>query len=157
MRKIILMALMAATAVPSLASAQTAELRRDRQDIREQRQDVRDAMRHGDRDDVREQQRDLREAKREYREDWKDYRNDHRDAFHRPRYVGPRGYSYRPVDVGHRFAPRYYSRRYIIADPGMYRLPPAYGHRRWVRYGNDVILVNVRNGRVIEVHRDFFW
>jgi Ni/Co efflux regulator RcnB len=31
------------------------------------------------------------------------------------------------------------------------------GPQRWVRYGNDVVLVNIRTGRVIEVHRAFFW
>jgi len=30
-------------------------------------------------------------------------------------------------------------------------------NQRWVRHYNDVMLVNVRNGRVIQVHRGFFW
>jgi hypothetical protein len=38
-----------------------------------------------------------------------------------------------------------------------YRLPAAYGSYRWVRYYDDVLLVDVRNGHVVDVIRDFFW
>jgi Ni/Co efflux regulator RcnB len=139
MRKLIILGLMAAAALPTVASAQTAELRRDRQDIREEQRELRDARRYGDRDDIRDERRDLREARREYREDWRDYRRDHRDVYRRPAYAGPRGFAY------------------VIANPWRYRLPQVSGNRRWVRYGNDVVLVNIRNGRVLEVHRNFFW
>lgn len=158
MRKLIILGLLAATAAPSIASAQSAgELRHDRREIREQQRDLRDAYRHGDRGDVREQRQDVRDARREYREDWRDYRRSHRDVYRRGAYVGPRGYAYRPVTVGYRFAPVYYGSRYWIADPWTYRLPRAAGNRRWVRYGNDVVLVNIRNGRVIQVYNGFFW
>ncbi|OHT22056.1 RcnB family protein [Edaphosphingomonas haloaromaticamans] len=143
MRKLIISALIAATAMPLVAQAQTAELKRDRQDIRM-------AQRYGDRHDVRD-------AKREYREDWQDYRRNHRDVYRRPTYVGPRGYVYRPVAVGARLGAPYYASRYVISDPYRYRLPKPTGVNRWVRYGNDVLLVNVRTGRVIEAHRAFFW
>lgn len=157
MRKFIVTALIAATAFPVAASAQTAELRRDRQDIRQEQRDVAHARQHGDRHDVRRQQDDLREARQEYREDWKDYRRNHRDVYRRPAYVGPRGYVYRPVTVGARIGSPYYASRYVIADPYRYRLPRTTANTRWVRYGNDVLLVNVRNGRVLDTHRGFFW
>lgn len=157
MRKAIILGLLAATLSPIAVSAQTDELRHDRQDIREQRRELRDAQRSGDRGDVREQRQDLREARQENREDWRDYRRDHRDVFRRGAYAGPRGFRYRPVTVGYRFQPIYYSSRYVIADPIRYRLPPAVGPQRWVRYGNDVVLVNVRTGRVIQVYNAFFW
>lgn len=157
MRKFIIFGLMAAVAIPSIASAQTGELRRDRQDIREEQRDLRHARQYGDRDDVREQRHDVREARREYREDWREYRRDNREAFRRPAYNGPRGYRYRPVEAGYRFTPNYYGQRYWVADPHRYRLPAAGANRRWIRYGNDVVLVNVRNGRVLDVHRNFFW
>jgi Ni/Co efflux regulator RcnB len=157
MRKLIILGLMAATAFPAAASAQTGELRRDRQEIRQQQRELEHARRYGDRHDVREERRDVREAKREYREDWRDYRRNNRDLYRRPAYHGPRGYRYRPVDVGYRFQPSYYGSRYVIGDPWRYRLPRVEGNRRWVRYGNDVVLVNIRNGRVLEVYRDFFW
>jgi Ni/Co efflux regulator RcnB len=157
MRKAILLGLLAATVTPVMASAQTPELRHDRREIREERRDLRDAQRYGDHRDVREAREDLRDARREHREDWRDYRRTNRNVYHQPAYVGPRGYRYRPVVVGHRFEPAYYGRRYIVADPWRYRLPAANGDRRWVRYGNDVALVNIRNGRVIQVYNSFFW
>lgn len=158
MRKLIFLSLIAAVAIPSLASAQSAgELRRDERAIHEARQDLREAQREGDRRDIRDSREDLRDAKREHREDWRDHRAAHRDTYRRHTYSGPRGYVYRPVEVGHRFAPAYYGSRYIIADPWRYRLPPVVGRQRWVRYGNDVVLINSRNGRVLEVHRGFFW
>ena len=157
MRTLILSALIAATAFPAVASAQTAELRRDRQDIRHEQRDLRDAQRHGDRHDVRDQRQDVRQAKQEYREDWRDYRRNNRDAYRRPAYTGPRGYAYRPINAGARIGAPYYASRYVISDPYRYRLPRTNGVNRWVRYGNDVLLVNTRNGRVIEAHRNFFW
>ncbi|WP_380872767.1 hypothetical protein ACFB49_36800 [Sphingomonas sp. DBB INV C78] len=157
MRKLILTALIAATAFPVAASAQTNELRRDRQDIRQEQRDVRQAQRYGSRDDVRDQRKDVKQARQEYREDWRDYRRDHREVYKRPAYRGPRGYAYRPMSVGARLAPAYYGSRYVISDPYRYRLPAPAAYARWVRYGNDVLLVNARTGRVIEAHRAFFW
>jgi len=46
---------------------------------------------------------------------------------------------------------------YWLDDPWSYRLPPAYGPYRWVRYYDDVILVDVRTGYVVDVIHDFFW
>jgi len=158
MRTPIILGLMAAMAVPSVAPAQSLrEARESQRDVREERRELRQAQQYGDRRDVREERRDLREARREARQDWRDYRKSHRDAYRRPAYVGPRGYAYRPVGVGYRFQPHYYSSRYVIADPYRYRLPRPTGYNRWVRYGNDVVLVNIRTGRVLEVHNSFFW
>lgn len=158
MRKPIILALMAAVAVPSMVQAQSMrEARESQREVREERRDLREAQRYGDRGDIREERRELRDAQRESRQDWRDYRRSNREAYRRPAYVGPRGYAYRPVAIGHRFAPHYYSSRYIISNPWQYRLPRATGNRRWVRYGNDVALVNIRNGRVLEVHNRFFW
>lgn len=157
MRKLIVAGLMAATLVPTLASAQTRELRHDRQDIREEQRDVRRAVRNGaSPGHIRDQQRDVREARREYREDWRDYRRSRPDVFRGPAYVGPRGYAYRPIAPGYRFNAGYYDRRYWV-DPVRYHLaPPAYG-RRWIRYGNDVVLVDVRTGRAVTVYNRFFY
>ncbi len=160
MRKLILTAMIAAAALPATsAMAQSAgELRRDRQDIREQQRDLRDARRYGDRRDVREQRRDVREARQEYREDWRDYRRAHGDVFRGPAYVAPvRGWSYRPIAVGYAMPRSFYHQRYWIADPFRYRLPAAGPSTRWVRYGRDVALVNIRTGRVITVYNSFFY
>ncbi len=159
MRKFVLSALIAVTAATGftgIASAQTGELRRDRQDIREQQRDLRDAQRHGNRGDVRDARQDLRDARQEHREDWRDYRRTNQSVFRGPAYVGPRGYRYRPVTAGYRLQPAYYGSRYLIADPYRYRLPRAVGVNRYVRYGNDVLLVNPRTGRVVSVYNGFF-
>lgn len=160
MRKIIIAALAAATILPAgAASAQSArEVRQSAREVRQSERELAEARRYGDRRDVREARREVREDRRELREDWRDYRRAHGDVYRRGGYQGPRGYRYRPVSVGYRFTPDYYGRRYWINDPYTYRLPrPGYGYQRWVRYGNDVVLVDTRSGRVVQVYNRFFY
>lgn len=156
MRKWIILGLIAATAAPGIASAQSAgELRRDRQEIRKDQRNLHQAQRYGDRRDVREARKDLRDSRREHREDWRDYRRSHRDVYRAGNWRAPFGYS--RWNVGAQLRPAYYNSRYYIADPYRYRLPRPSANLRWVRHYNDVLLVNVRTGRVMEVHRGFFW
>lgn len=159
MRKLIVSALAAATLLPAgAASAQSpAEFRKDQRDVREQQQELRDAQRYGTRQDVREARHDVREARQEMREDWRDYRRDHRQVYTMPRYMAPRGYTYRTVRIGSALNPAFYGQRYWIADPYRYRLPRAVAGQRWIRYGNDVVLINARNGRVLQVYNGFFY
>jgi Ni/Co efflux regulator RcnB len=159
MRKLILSALIGATMLPaSAATAQSyGEARRSQEQVRRERQDVRDAQRYGTRADIREERRELRDARREAREDWRDYRQRNRQLYTLPRYYAPRGYTYRPVRSGVTLRPVWYGQRYVIANPYRYRLPAAVGPQRWVRYGNDVLLVNTRNGRVLDVIPAFFY
>ncbi len=133
MRKAILATLLAATIVPAMAQAQDRDQRYDRREIRDQRQDGRD-----------------------YRGDWREYRGRHPDLYRGPAWVGPRGYRWRPVTAGYRFDPIFYDRRYWI-DPYRYHLRPVVGAQRWVRYGRDVVLVDTRSGRVIEVNNGLFY
>jgi Ni/Co efflux regulator RcnB len=168
MRKLIIGALIAAVALPGMANAQSrGELRRDRQDIREEQRDLRRAYRSGDRGDIREERRDLREARREYREDlndrnrrwgrddWRGWRNTNRNLYRGGRWSAPFRYNaWRP---GVRIAPSYFGQRYWIADPWRYRLPPARYGQRWIRHYNDVVLVDHRRGIVIDVIRGFYW
>jgi Ni/Co efflux regulator RcnB len=169
MRKIILAALAATVALPAVSAPAMAqsirELRRDRQDIREERREYRQALRHGDRRDIRDERRDLNRARREFREDrrdrawgrndWRAYRQGHRNLYARGGWNAPFRYqSFRPgIAIGR----PYYAQRYWIADPGRYRLPPAHGYQRWVRHYNDVLLIDSRRGRVIDVIRNFYW
>ena len=158
MRKIILAALAASTLVPVAAQAQSyGEARQSQRELRESRRDLRDAQRYGDRRDVREAREEVRDDRREARGDWRDYRRSNGNAFRRGAYRGPQGYRYRPVSVGYQFQPSYYSRPYWI-DYRTYRLAaPRYGYQRWVRYGNDVVLVDTRSGRVAQVYNRFFY
>lgn len=157
MRILITAALAAAMLMPVAAQAQSRrEVQQDRREIREDRRDLQHARRYGDRDDRRDTRRELREDRQEAREDWRDYRRTHGDVYRQGAYGGPRGYRYRPVSVGYRFEPSYYGRNYWVNDYGRYRLArPAYG-TQWVRYGNDVVLVNLRTGRVLQTYDRFF-
>ena len=157
MRKAMIAGLLAATLVPTLAEAQNAELRHDRREIREERRDVARDYRDGaSLHRIREDRRDVRDARREYRDDWHDYRGRHPEYYRGPAWVGPRGYRWHAVTPGYRFDPVFYDRRYWI-DPYRYHLRPVLGYQRWVRYGRDVVLIDTRNGRVIEVNSGFFF
>ena len=158
MRKMIIAALATAMLTPVAAGAQSyGEVRRDRQEVRHDRQDVRQAERNGNYDAVRGARQELREDRQETREDWRDYRRTHGGDFRRGGYAGPRGYRYRPVTAGYRFAPEYYGRNYWVNDWQRYRLArPGYG-QQWVRYGNDVVLIDLRSGRVATVFNAFFY
>ena len=129
MRKAILAGLLAATIVPTIAQAQD----------------------HG-----RYDRHDGRDARHDNRGDWRDYRDRHPDVYRGPAWVGPRGYRYRPVTVGYRFTPTFYDRQYWV-DPYRYHLRPVLGYQRWVRYGNDVVLIDIRSGRVLEINNGFFF
>jgi Ni/Co efflux regulator RcnB len=163
MRKLMILAVLAASALPAAANAQNYELRRDRQEVREERRELRQAQRYGDRRDVRRERRDLRDARRELRQDrrdygradWRNYRGQNRAIFRGGRWSSP--YRYRTFAPGYRIAPGYYSSRYIIADPWRYRLPRPGRNLRWVRHYNDMLLINIRTGRVVDVHRSFYW
>ncbi len=158
MRKLLIAALAATALAPNIASAQSAgEIRRGQQEVRQGREEVRRDLRRGDYQEAREDRREVREDRRELREDWREYRQRNRNVYRQGRYTGPRGYRYAPVAIGHRFAPTYYSQRYWVTNYSRYRLPRPGYNQRWVRYGNDVILINVRNGRVIQVYRSFYW
>jgi hypothetical protein len=92
------------------------------------------------------------------RYDWQRYRYSNRSHFHMPRYYSPyRGYGYSRFSIGFFLEPLFYSSNYWISDPWSYRLPPAYPGTRWVRYYNDVLLVDMYTGEVVDVIYDFFW
>ena len=134
MRKIILTAVLAATALPGMASAQMA---RDW---------------HHDRQEVRQDRRELRHDRRELQ---RDRRDDRRDG---AAYVAPyNGWRYRTVTSGYQLRPAFYGQRHWVNDYGRYHVAAPRPNLRWVRYGNDLVLVNVRSGRVIEVRHNVGW
>ena len=70
----------------------------------------------------------------------------------RASYVAPyRGWKYRPVRAGERLRAPFYRPSYVIAEPGRYGLAVARGERRWIRYGDDILLVDIQAGRVLKV------
>ena len=58
---------------------------------------------------------------------------------------------------GAQLRPGFWGQRYRISNYERYRLRPVAAHRQWIRYGNDLVLVNTRTGRVIQVLRDRYW
>jgi len=133
--------------------------RRDwRQNQRDDRRDWRDNRRWDYRDADRRYSWD-RDWRRDQRYDWQRYRQTHRHIYRGPRYYAPRGwdYGYRRFSIGISLWSGLYADRYWIDDPWYYRLPPAYGTLRWVRYYDDALLVDIRTGYVVDVIHDFFW
>jgi hypothetical protein len=95
--------------------------------------------------------------RRDNRYDWRNYRNSHRSLFRLGRYFDPYGWGYRRLSIGLNIGSSYYGSNYWLDDPWMYRLPPAYGPYRWVRYYDDALLVNIYTGQVADVLYNFFW
>jgi Ni/Co efflux regulator RcnB len=91
------------------------------------------------------------------RYDWNDWRQRHRSRFHIGFYYDPFGWDYFRYGIGWRLWPSYYGSSFWLNDPSYYRLPPAYGPYRWIRYHNDALLVNIYTGSVVDVIYDFFW
>ena len=74
------------------------------------------------------------------------------------RYYSPyNNWSYRRLSSGFFLDSLFFSNRYWINDPWQYRLPAADGPYRWVRYYDDVLLVDIYSGEVVDVIYDFFW
>ncbi|MDQ4088405.1 MAG: RcnB family protein, partial [Pseudomonadota bacterium] len=151
---------------------QREEIREERRDWRNDHRDDRDDEWRNDdrRDDRNEWRRDWRDERRDWRRDWnRDWRYDNRydwsgwryrnrNAFRGPRYYAPyRNHRYSRFGIGFFLEPHFYSQRYWIGDPWYYRLPPAPLGTQWVRYYNDVLLVDTWSGEVIDVIYDFFW
>lgn len=157
-KNFLIAAAVAATLSPMAAQAQTRELQRDRQEVREEKRDVQQAKRYGDRSDVREERRDLREAKQELREDrqdWRSYKQRNRNAFRGTRFNAP--FRYRTFNSGVNIGASYYAPRYRVGNYASYRLPNPGRFQTYVRHYNDVLLVNTRTGRVVQVYRGFYW
>ena len=91
------------------------------------------------------------------RYDWRDWRRRHHNHFRFAFYSDPFGWDYLRYGVGWRLWPSYYGSSFWLNDPWSYRLPPAYGPYRWIRYYNDALLVNIYTGQVVDVEYDFFW
>jgi Ni/Co efflux regulator RcnB len=107
-----------------------------------------------DRDRDRDWSRDWRKDRRY---DWSNHRHRYGSLYRLGRYYDPYGWGYRRFSIGFNIWPSYYGSNYWLNDPWMYRLPPAYGPFRWVRYYDDAILVNVYTGFVVDVIHNFFW
>ncbi|HYI40698.1 MAG TPA: RcnB family protein [Allosphingosinicella sp.] len=92
------------------------------------------------------------------RYDWQRYRYSNRNLFRLGGYYAPyRNYRYNRLSIGLVLDSLFYSNRYWLSDPYQYRLPAAPYGTQWVRYYDDVVLVDVYTGEVLDVIHDFFW
>jgi len=100
-----------------------------------------------------------RDWRNDRRYDWQRYRYSNRSLYRQPRYYSPYGYgySYQRFGIGIYLDSAFYGSRYYIDSPYDYRLPQASWPYRWIRYYDDVLLVDTRNGYVVDVIHDFFW
>lgn len=135
--------------------------RNDRDNVR--RDDYRDNRDRNDRNDRYDNRRDEQRWNNSWRNDrrydWRGHRSQYRDHYRRPsRYYAPvRNHRYSRFSIGLYIGSGFYHQNYWLNDPWEYRLPPVHGPYRWVRYYDDVLLIDVRNGYVVDVINDFFW
>ena len=124
--------------------------------------------RHGDwnRDGRNDRWGDRRDRRRNWdhswrndrRYDWQRYRYANRHVYRPGSYYAPyRNYRYNRLSIGFYLDSLFYSNRYWLSDPWQYRLPAAPYGTQWVRYYDDVVLVDVYTGEVLDVIHDFFW
>ncbi len=127
------------------------------------RDDRRDDHRRDNRDNWHNDRRDDNRWDNSWRNDrrydWRGYRSQYRDQYRRPgHYYAPdRHHRYSRFSIGLYIGSGFYHQDYWLNDPWQYRLPPVHGPYRWVRYYDDVLLIDVRNGYVVDVINDFFW
>lgn len=154
------------------AGTENSEIAR-RYNRRAQENAIRYGTRDQRRDAIRDYRNDRREARRDWRGDrrdwnrgwrsdrryaWQDWRYRNRDLFRLGRYYSPYPrYGYRRFSIGLFLDPLFFGQRYWIGDPYYYRLPPAPPGTQWVRYYDDVLLVDIYSGEVLDVIHDFFW
>jgi hypothetical protein len=92
------------------------------------------------------------------RYDWFDFRRGNRFLFSPGPYFAPfRSHRYSRIQQGFFLDSLFFQPRFFINDPWAYRLPPAYGPYQWVRYYDDVLLVDIYTGEVVDAIHGFFW
>ncbi len=110
------------------------------------------------RNDNRGQQNWNRSWRNDNRYDWRSHRQSNRNFYRPGRYYAPyNNYRYSRISIGFTLGSPFFSSNYWINDPWQYRLPVAYGDYRWVRYYDDVLLIDLRTGYVVDVIENFFW
>ena len=89
---------------------------------------------------------------------WFSYRRSHRVIYQPGPYFAPyRSHRYDRLSIGFYLDSLFFQPRFFINDTNAYRLPPVYGPYQWVRYYDDVLLVDIYSGEVVDVIYDFFW
>jgi len=72
-------------------------------------------------------------------------------------FIYPPGWAYRPWAVGAVLPPLFLAPQYYYADWATLGLAPPPPGAQWVRYGPDLLLVDIGTGNVIEVVPGVFY
>ncbi len=79
------------------------------------------------------------------------YRGHNFNRMHVAPFVYPHGWGYRRWGIGMILPPLFLVPAYYYADWAAMGLPPPEPGFQWVRYGPDLLLVNVTTGQVVDV------
>ncbi|HEX3700197.1 MAG TPA: RcnB family protein, partial [Phenylobacterium sp.] len=76
--------------------------------------------------------------------------------FRADRYRWPRGHSYRTYVLHERLPRVFWVHDYYISDWSFYGLYAPPRHNQWIRYGPDLLLVNLETGLIVDVVQGVF-
>ena len=80
------------------------------------------------------------------------------ESYHAPPFYYPRGWGYHRWTVGEYLPPFFFGSEYFLASYYNYGLPPPPWGCRWVRFGPDALLIDLRTGAVLETaYGVFYW
>jgi Nickel/cobalt transporter regulator len=85
------------------------------------------------------------------------YRGQASERVRRAPFVYPPGWGYRRWDIGAFLPPIFLAEDYWYSDWDLIGLPPPPPDDEWVRYGPDLLLVDLTTGEVIDVVYDVFY
>lgn len=136
--------------------------RMERHRQRYERLEQQNRQRYDRREDRRETRQERRWDRNQWRNDrrydWARWRQSNRHVYHLPTYYAPyRNHHYSRFSIGLILGQPFFDQRYWLSDPWQYRLPHPGPGMEWVRYYDDVLLVDVYTGEVVDVIHDFFW
>jgi len=85
------------------------------------------------------------------------YRGRTINRIHLAPFVYPPGWAYRRWAIGAVLPPLFLTQAYFYADWAALGFPPPQPGFQWVRYGPDLLLVNVATGQVVDVAYGVFY
>jgi Nickel/cobalt transporter regulator len=85
------------------------------------------------------------------------YRGRNIERVHVHPFVYPQGYGYQRWAIGARLPPIFFTPDYYYADWAALGLDPPPPGYQWVRYGPDMLLVELDDGQVVDVVYDVFY
>jgi hypothetical protein len=72
-------------------------------------------------------------------------------------YAWPAGYGYAPLLVGAYLAPIFWQPDYFVLDYGYFGLAPPPPGYAWIRYGPDLLMIQLGGGQIGQVIHGFYY